>query len=100
MIFAEAFGGRADGPNPPRGQIVPSADKINNAILEWIEKKTVDGEIAAAGVFLGGSEANAAGSAAVFIVSIGAESRHFHDAAAAADEDDAKGRADGLCGGE
>ena len=55
MILAETLGRRANGANPPRGQIIPAAHKIDDAILNRIEEKSVDREIPAAGIFLGAS---------------------------------------------
>lgn len=100
MVFGETIGGDADGADALGGQVFAAGDVIDDAIFQGIEEHAVDGEIASAGVFFRGSEADAAGAAAVFVFSISAEGGDFNDAFGAADEDDAEGGADGLGGGE
>src|SRR5438094_664020 len=77
-------------------QILLSANKIDHTIVDRVEEQTIDREIAALGVLLGGGEAHANRVASVFILHIRAKRRDFDLAAAQAHEDHPKRGADGL----
>jgi len=73
-----------------------AVDVVDDAVFDGVEEEAVDGEIASAGVFFRGGEADAAGAATVFIIAVGAEGGDFDDAFVLADEDHAERGADGL----
>ena len=73
LVFGETFARIADGAKPPGRQIVLPADVIDDPLFDRIVKQPVDGEIAAAGVFLGGTEGDAVGMPAVAVGGVFAE---------------------------
>ena len=51
-VFREALRWITDGANQPRLEISAAADKVDHFLRDGIEKHSVDGEVAALGIFL------------------------------------------------
>jgi hypothetical protein len=100
VVFSEAVGGGADGAEDVVMDIAFAADKIVEGVGEGVEEEAIAGEIASAGIFFGGGEADGVGMSAIGVVAIGAEGGDFDLLAVAADEHDAEGEADLLAVGE
>src|SRR5690606_27994512 len=70
--------GIADRANPAFVQIVKTADIVENAIINRIEKHPIDREIAALGILLGRREFNTTGMTTIPVISLGTESGDLH----------------------
>ena len=78
LVFAEAHVGLADGADDARADVLAAADEIEHLAGFRVEHQAVDGEVAAADVFLGRSGIfHAIGMAAVGIADVGAKRGHF-----------------------
>src|SRR4051812_29668878 len=96
MVLLESLLWIADRPNDSCLQILLPADVIDHAIVDRVEEQTVNGEVAALGVFLSRGEPHAGWMPAVVVRHIGAKSGDFDLTSVQPHQDHAKRRADGL----
>ena len=73
MVLGKAGCGITNGPDHPRLQIRLAIDKIVDGVGGGIEEQSIDREIAAGGVFLGGTEAHRIRASAVAVFAVAAE---------------------------
>ena len=76
-VFAEAFGGVADGAEGFAFEVFEAADVVDDLAGEGILEEAVDGEVAAAGVFLRDGEGDGVGAAVVGVGAVGSEGGDF-----------------------
>lgn len=97
VVFLEPGGGLADGSDDLALEVLESADVVEDLILEGVVEESVDGEIAALGVFCGRAELDGVGVSAVGVGFIAAEGGDFDGTGrfGAQDGDDAEGGPDG-----
>ena len=97
LVLGEAVGGRSDGADHPLGEVFLPAHEVDHPPFQRIVEQAVDGEVAAGGVFLGGTEGDAVGMPAVAIDGVLAKGGHLDHAGLRGprDGDHAEGGADG-----
>jgi hypothetical protein len=95
MVLGKTLGGRADGAEEFRAQILLAADPVVQLLRDGIKEEAVDGEVAAAGVGLGVAEGDLFRAAAILVVGFGAEGGDLEFMAGFKDDDDTEFAADG-----
>lgn len=98
FVFTEAFEGIANSADDAFGEVLLAADVIEDLISDRIEEHTVDGEVAALGVFFRGAEDDVLGTTAIKVGAFGAEGGDFDIAGpgGAVDQNHAEGGPDGA----
>ena len=80
LVFAKPQSRRTDRPDQAVLQVLLPADEVDHLAVDGVEEHAVDGEIAAGGVFAGGTEGDVIGMAAVAVFRVLAEGGHFDHA--------------------
>ncbi len=87
-VFLKASGRVADGTQDAVLQIGPAVDVVDDLAGDWILKKSVDGEVAALGVFFRSGKSDRLRASSVLVGAIGAEGGDFDHFAVAFHDDD------------